>query len=371
MFFLLVSLGGGVGHAAAPPPMVGGNTTSSMTWPSVVGVVAESSTCTGVLIGASTVLTAASCGEPTGVLVGADDLVSAQGTRFEVDSVTRHPDYQGFGYDMALVRLSTPVTDVEPTPPSLDCMSRSFDDGMAAVAVGYGATQTDGSGNNSALHEVTLLIDDADCSEDSACDSLASGVEFFSGGDGRGLCFGDGGAPLFVLRPGGWVLAGLGSRPGSGAQQGDTCGVGDVYSRPDAVMSWILSLAPQVEPVLCVPGPTVTVEPFGEVGNKGTYRTSFSVELADGATEFEVSIAVPPELGSAAVDGNELSFTGDGDSVGSDSLTLEVTDDRGGATFTDVPFQVVDGRVGCGCRTSSPSVSWLALLGLLGLRRKR
>jgi MYXO-CTERM domain-containing protein len=361
----------------AEPPVVGGSASPSGKWPSVVAVVGNQGACTGTLVGPNTVVTAAHCGNAQGVVVNTTDYYNqSEGDWHPAAQTIRHPSYgssQYGGYDIAVVRLTTPVTNFAPHPFATDCAADLVYDGAQGTIVGFGQTTQTGTGYNSRLHEAVLPIVDADCSDDYFCDpNMVAEGELFAGGDGVDACFGDSGGPLFVNYEGTFALVGVTSRSGSQATQQYPCRSGGIWTRADTLIGWIQQQTTDVlGGPICNAPPEVLVYPFGDVGNKGRYTTTYEI-IDEDSTTWNYDIG-QPTYGTVTIDGDRLVFEGDGSYVGPDAVTFIVTDDAGNVVDIEIPLNIVDGRVGCGCATGPGSAaSWLfGLVGLVALRRRR
>lgn len=359
------------------PPVVGGTVVPAGEWNDVVLVDIGDSICTGTLIGPRTVLTAAHCNSGVrGVIVGTKDYYDqSQGTYYTASASVSHPNYRGFGYDIAVVRLNNAVTGVQPRAFSVDCASEYIRDGNSVHLVGFGSDRVDGGGYNSLLKEASTVITDADCSSDYGCDgSMNLGDEIVAGNNGVDSCFGDSGGPMYLQTPYGYSLVGVVSRAGESATQNAPCGGGGIYTRADSFMDWIQTESNDtlLRPV-CNQPPVVTVESFGAVGNVGDSTTTFEIDDAD-STSWSYGLPVPPQFGTIAIGADQtLTFTGDGVYVGRDNFTFTVTDDSGNTTEVEVPLVIVEGKTGCGCATgASPVGLWtLGLAGLLFVRRRQ
>ncbi|KAF5138934.1 Trypsin [Metarhizium brunneum] len=93
--------------------IVGGSPAEAGEFPFIVSTLRNGRHwCGGVLLNANTVLTAAHCVEsqPAISQVRAGSLAHASGgVVANISSITPHPKYEGLGYDMAIVKLSTPI----------------------------------------------------------------------------------------------------------------------------------------------------------------------------------------------------------------------------------------------------------------------
>ncbi|TNE92365.1 MAG: serine protease [Deltaproteobacteria bacterium] len=360
----------------AAPPVVGGTASPAGKWPAVVALDLGNAACTGTLVGPYTVVSAAHCGSARSVIVNTTDYYSNEGTEYPVARTIIHPNYnpQSFpgGWDIEVIILAQPVVGFEPYGFATDCAAGDVYDGAPATIVGFGLTTQTGTGYNTKLHEATLPIVDADCSEDYYCDqNMVDAGELFAGGDGVDACYGDSGGPLFVNHEGEYVLVGVTSRSGSDATQSYPCRSGGIWTRADTLMDWVQA---QTTDVLrgprCNAPPEVLIYPFGDVGNKGRYQTTYEINDPDSvAWNYDI---VQPNFGTITISGDKLIFEGDGSYVGADTFTLIVTDDAGNVVEQAVPLNIVDGKVGCGCNsTPAPASLALGLLALLPLRRRR
>jgi secreted trypsin-like serine protease len=221
-------------------PVVGGTEVSPGTWPDVVAVLGQDgSLCSGTLIAADLVLTAAHCidGHPAEVVLGSVDLVRPDGERRAVKWSRAYPSWLD-QYDVGLIMLEHPVF-AKPRAIVQDCPGdERFVDGAAVKVVGFGLTTPSGTGDNTRLHEATLPVVDASCTTDAACAAaIAPGGEFIAGGNGTDACFGDSGGPVYLDTPTGTGLIGVVSRGLSSWTE--PCGGGGIYVRADKVVPWI------------------------------------------------------------------------------------------------------------------------------------
>lgn len=226
--------------AGLASPVVGGRVARPGEWPDVVAVLgADGSLCTGTLLGADLVLTAAHCieGHPQEVIVGAIDLAEPGGQRRAVKWSRAYPQWQTY-FDVGIVMLENPVF-AKPRAVAEGCTTT--DDlarGNVLQLVGFGQTTATATDDNTRLHVATLRITDPTCTHDPACaPAIAPGGELVAGGDGADACFGDSGGPLYIPTSTGPALIGVVSR--GLALSATPCGDGGVFVRADQVVRWI------------------------------------------------------------------------------------------------------------------------------------
>ncbi|MCA9695425.1 MAG: trypsin-like serine protease [Nannocystaceae bacterium] len=265
----LVAAAGLTPDLTAPPPepaqIIGGERVPGE-WSSVVAVVSvdalhpgalyqEVSLCSGVLLDARTVLTAAHClveiDSVDSMAVVFGDTIHTSDERFvaPVASFAVHPDYcgdddcEGDAFDFGLVTIDANIGGVELIAPLVDQdeWDATMIPGQKLTVVGFGAIHETSEGESLSEDEV------GDKREVSLQIQKLSdtGLEFVAGNDGKDVCGGDSGGPAFLKAPdGSWRLAGIVSRgvPPCGTGQGY---YGTVYGALDWVRDTVgLDLLP-------------------------------------------------------------------------------------------------------------------------------
>jgi Trypsin len=229
---------------AAAPAIVGGQQIQINQAPWTVQVTSTNSfstgTCTGSIIDAQRVLTAAHCvlrlgGEPAPavtVLAGSSNVADAgQGQRVPAASVRAHPySEQGLGVDdVAVVTLARPLSLspavqpiglVPPGPPAAV--------GTAVTAIGYGQQAPVGDANGG-LYSLEHTLADPYLGENSTCTNAqsAAAVRLCPRSDAGSICFGDSGGPLVTGSPPVQVGVASGTGKPVGAPESEFCKAGN------------------------------------------------------------------------------------------------------------------------------------------------
>ncbi|WP_414168822.1 FG-GAP-like repeat-containing protein [Streptoverticillium reticulum] len=199
--------------------------------------------CTGALVDAQWVITAASCfantpgqavqaGKPalkTTVTVGRADLTQTSGEVVEAVSLVPRADR-----DVVMVKLAQPVTGIAPVRLAATAPAR----GEALRTNGFGRTQTEWVPDR--LHSADIGVQAVD-STSLTVDSRAAGVP--------AVCKGDTGGPVLREQGGNVELIGLNSR----SWQGGCLGADANETRTGAVSSRVDDIGPWIQQVRSLP----------------------------------------------------------------------------------------------------------------------
>lgn len=159
-----------------------------------------------------------------------------------VKEVIRHPGYNTYSVDndIALLKLSSPVTSVNPA--SIDRGDDLYAGELSFVA-GWGNMSTTDAVFPEELMEVDLrIIDFSQCSRSYRSDGIDLTANMFCAGymDGsKDSCQGDSGGPLIVPKNGTYDLAGIVSFGGSEDQMCGAANYPGIYTKVQNYVAWI------------------------------------------------------------------------------------------------------------------------------------
>jgi hypothetical protein len=119
------------------------------------------------------------------------------------------PASPGFDWDVAVLKLSSPVTGITPMRIPLSTDNSYEEPGTMMTVAGWGRPSEGGVRSNNLREAEVPILSDA---------VAANNIQFFAkdhmiaaGGRGVGVCKGDSGGPLFVARPLGFAGKRLGN----------------------------------------------------------------------------------------------------------------------------------------------------------------
>jgi secreted trypsin-like serine protease len=243
----------------AVPEVVSGTQVKPGRWPFTVALVSkgiadnyDAQFCGGSLIDANNVLTASHCvfgasANDMQVLVGTQSLATG-GRRIDVTRVTTHPDFirdtaAAKGWlqdDVAVLRLSEPVTDIEPIAIA---ESAAQDDDVAPAGtltrvIGWGALTFDTRGPTELNHAVLPRNSIAACNTLDLYGGNLTDINLCAGDierPGKSACYGDSGGPL-IARAGKGKAVQIGVVSGGPGVCGEVPGY---FARVGSLSQWI------------------------------------------------------------------------------------------------------------------------------------
>jgi len=227
------------------PQIVGGSESTPYSRPYQVALLMNGRQgCGGTLISKDWVLTAGHCLDSAStsnltVKVGAHSMSAGDGTTHRVSQIISHENWRGAsniasGYDIAVLRLSTPVSgSIKPASlPTQAIADQIASVGQYVTVSGWGLTYGGSRTPSDKLREVALpVISNSSCSSQLGA-NVGNGVICGGGPNGTSACNGDSGGPYAVQSGGKYYSIGT-------VSWGKNCVGATAFTRTTAYLDWI------------------------------------------------------------------------------------------------------------------------------------
>lgn len=201
--------------------------------------------CGASIINKDWVLTAAHCVESVkkselgnmSIRYNFIDQASDQGLSVNIENIYIHPEYlAGKSTDVALIKLASPVTDIEYLTLATDDDADQIQSGTEAIVSGWGATASGGHVSTQLLKVKVPLVSNEVCNSEAAYNGKIAATEICAGftTGGKDSCQGDSGGPLVIAGSNGPLQVGV-------VSWGDGCALPNkygVYARVTSFNAW-------------------------------------------------------------------------------------------------------------------------------------
>ncbi|XP_044761409.1 chymotrypsin-2-like [Coccinella septempunctata] len=214
--------------------IVGGQDARDSAYPYQVSVQElQQHICGGSIIGDRWILTAAHCtvGKPASRMsvVAGTNTLDGSGSRYQVQRIIQHPSYETLANDIALLRLSRPIS-FNSKIRRINLPRSDTPGGKQLTITGWGKTSYPGQVSRTLKTLNVTSLSNSECRK--SFSQIVSTNLCTRGDTGRGVCEGDSGGPLVD-----------GSSQVGIVSFGVPCGIGqpDVFTRVYSFRSWILN----------------------------------------------------------------------------------------------------------------------------------
>ncbi|TNF33379.1 MAG: trypsin-like serine protease [Deltaproteobacteria bacterium] len=252
--------------------------------------------CSGTLVTPDVVVTAAHCltsqrgkklvttaPEQVAIYFGDGTYTDSNGAAYAAVETLVYPGYDANALvnDIALIRISPPMTAIAPVPVLPHALG--FSSANVGETLNFAGFGEDENGAYNTKLQADGVLAGLGCAVSGCWNAGVAASQFSYTQYDSGPCFGDSGGPAFVNRGGTWYLAGVTS-------YGDnTCTQYGVSTRVDAYEGWIADFA--------APAPTCVSDGFCDASCADDPDCAAPTCVADGFCD--ASCAADPDCGAA------------------------------------------------------------------------